>query len=487
MIQRKRCAKVSAVAFALVWAACLSAWGAPFTWDGGGADGKWNTPANWVGDVSPTAGNVDNLIFGATGAGTIDNDIGAFSAEPSVEFQASYTVTGSQIAWDHGDSLTVTGAGLTVELDAPTSFSNSVILNVASGSTLIFDGVVGGNTQATTHIGGGTIRYTNAGNTHSRSLIIGARNTSGRLEFSNAGALGSGSVDVTFGVWNNNSGNMFLAYVGSGDVSVAANLNYAGAAGNQSMTVVNDSPDNGDLTLTGTLAFGEGSVGETVYSAFTGSSTGTTTVSGAFQDHDRGGPTALTGIKLDSSGALRLTGANTYTGPTTVSNGTLLLNGSHTGGDTYSVASGATLGGTGSTDATVSLVSGSALAGGNADGLGTLTLSGAGGLPLSTGVNFRVAIDGTGANEHSAVAVTGGSVTLGSATLVIDDSGYATGDDTIIIVDNQTGSGVSGTFSGLAEGDTITNNNDWLISYIGGDGNDVTLTRVGRGTVIYLR
>jgi hypothetical protein len=31
------------------------------TWDGGGADNKWSTAANWVGDVAPTSG--DNLVF----------------------------------------------------------------------------------------------------------------------------------------------------------------------------------------------------------------------------------------------------------------------------------------------------------------------------------------------------------------------------------------------------------------------------------------
>src|SRR5436190_20591813 len=33
------------------------------TWDGGGADNKWTTPANWVGDVAPQAG--DDLVFPA--------------------------------------------------------------------------------------------------------------------------------------------------------------------------------------------------------------------------------------------------------------------------------------------------------------------------------------------------------------------------------------------------------------------------------------
>lgn len=48
------------------------------------------------------------------------------------------------------------------------------------------------------------------------------------------------------------------------------------------------------------------------------------------------------------------------------------------------------------------------------------------------------------------------------------------------IINNDGADGVIGTFAGLAEGATVSNNNySYRISYVGGDGNDVTLTALG--------
>src|SRR5690606_20785576 len=48
-------------------------------WDGGGADNRWSTAANWAGDVTPSAGA--NLIFPAGAAQpTSVNDFAAGTA-----------------------------------------------------------------------------------------------------------------------------------------------------------------------------------------------------------------------------------------------------------------------------------------------------------------------------------------------------------------------------------------------------------------------
>jgi len=71
-----------------------------------------------------------------------------------------------------------------------------------------------------------------------------------------------------------------------------------------------------------------------------------------------------------------------------------------------------------------------------------------------------------------------GVLSLGSASLVVDDGGpdrqFGV---TYTIIENLSSQPVSGTFAGLPEGAII--NDRWRISYVGGTGNDVTLTEAG--------
>lgn len=69
------------------------------------------------------------------------------------------------------------------------------------------------------------------------------------------------------------------------------------------------------------------------------------------------------------------------------------------------------------------------------------------------------------------------SVNLGGASLTIADQNLLANGTTIRLIDNS-GSAVVGTFSGLSEGDLLTGTSGqrYQISYVGGDGNDVTLT-----------
>ena len=73
-----------------------------------------------------------------------------------------------------------------------------------------------------------------------------------------------------------------------------------------------------------------------------------------------------------------------------------------------------------------------------------------------------------------------GSVTLGSptASLTLSNTFVPALGQAFVLLDNDGTDAVSGTFSGLAEGATVTLNGayDFRISYAGGDGNDVVLT-----------
>ena len=50
----------------------LNAPAASRTWDGGGTNGFWTTPANWVGDVAPNPG--DSLTFPAAAARMVNTN-----------------------------------------------------------------------------------------------------------------------------------------------------------------------------------------------------------------------------------------------------------------------------------------------------------------------------------------------------------------------------------------------------------------------------
>ncbi|EKE78910.1 beta strand repeat-containing protein [Oceanibaculum indicum] len=172
------------------------------------------------------------------------------------------------------------------------------------------------------------------------------------------------------------------------------------------------------------------------------------------------------------TGTLTLSGANTYTGTTMISAGTLAVTGSLAAGSAVTVASGGTLGGTGMVAGTVTVQSGGTIAAGSSPG----TLK-TGDLTLLAGGTASFELDGTTAGtQHDQIDVTG-TVDLGGATLSLDLGYTPTDGDSYIIIENDGVDVVTGTFSGLAEGASLSSGGySFKISYAGGDGNDVVLT-----------
>ncbi|MEP1486867.1 MAG: lectin-like protein [Algibacter sp.] len=97
-------------------------------------------------------------------------------------------------------------------------------------------------------------------------------------------------------------------------------------------------------------------------------------------------------------------------------------------------------------------------------------------LTINTGATFAPFIEGTGVSEFDKLAVNG-TLTLDDANLA-PTGGYVIGpDDELIIIDNDgTDDAVVGTFNDLPEGrEVIFGDFVGMISYEGGDGNDVVL------------
>ncbi|MEZ6192667.1 MAG: hypothetical protein R3C45_15440 [Phycisphaerales bacterium] len=102
-----------------------------------------------------------------------------------------------------------------------------------------------------------------------------------------------------------------------------------------------------------------------------------------------------------------------------------------------------------------------------------------GNLSLTSGSTLDAEINGlTPGTGHDQYVVTG-TVDLGGATLNATGTIAASVGDSVILIDNDLADAVTGTFVGLAQGDTLVISGDsFLINYAGGDGNDVELVRV---------
>jgi hypothetical protein len=95
---------------------------------------------------------------------------------------------------------------------------------------------------------------------------------------------------------------------------------------------------------------------------------------------------------------------------------------------------------------------------------------------FSANAGLVIQISGTTAgSEHDQLSVTSG-VTLGNAELELERLASVPEGSILTIVDNDSGSPIGGTFGGLPEGANVSAGGQiFRISYVGGDGNDITL------------
>ena len=163
------------------------------------------------------------------------------------------------------------------------------------------------------------------------------------------------------------------------------------------------------------------------------------------------------GLVKTGSGFLKLNGTYTYKGTTTVSQGRMEIAGELAGGGAVEVKSGATL----------------------APGVGAGSLTVNSGFKVASGGILLVDIAGSAAGSSHDEIRANGSVDIDGATLSLEVTDGGTVGESHTIVDKSGHEAVTGSFSGLAEGDTIAGGGrTFQISYSGGTGNDIVLTDV---------
>jgi autotransporter-associated beta strand protein len=211
-----------------------------------------------------------------------------------------------------------------------------------------------------------------------------------------------------------------------------------------------------------------------------------TAFSGLLQPGTPSGGNGTGALSKIGNGTFTMSGASVYTAGTTVSAGTLVvanMTGSATGTGPVSVTAG-TLGGSGIIAGAVTVGTGSGSGaflapahGGNKQ----LTLTIQGSVTFSADATYTYTFKAKG-NKSKIDKVIANGVTINSGAsfnLSGTAQGHLTQGLVLTVIKNTAATPISGAFSNLPDGAIVNvNGNNLQASYIGGDGNDLTLTVV---------
>jgi fibronectin-binding autotransporter adhesin len=388
-----------------------------------------------------------------TGATTIDNDV-SLSGDATISNASAVTLSG---VLSGSADLTKSGAGKLTLTNTGNEAGWSGDLIAQGNIEVASDDALNGGLIT---LSGGWLTIT--GTTNIDNAIVLATSTSVVSVDAGQTATLSGVISETGGARNlNKGGSGTLIYSGTntytgntvlngGVVSVGSDANVG------SQIIINQGTPT--LLVTGSL-----SKNVTLSNAGSISTAVDATLSGIVS-----GAAALT---KTGAGALTLSGVNTHSGSLTVNEGSMIVS-SNLATSSTTVASTATIGGSGSIANTVTVQSGGTMAPGTSPGILSMGTD----LILAAGSTFAVEINGMlpGA-DYDQVEVTG-SVDVTDAILSVS-LGYTplTG-QIFTLIDNDGSDAVVGTFVGYEEGAIIEVDGVlFSISYVGGDGNDVTL------------
>jgi len=341
-------------------------------------------------------------------------------------------------------ALTVTTAGAITQSGA-LSVTGVATLEAGSGNNITLNNA-SNNFSTVSIVTGNTVNLVDA-----NALILGASSVSSSLTVSTSGAITQSdgiTVGGTLTVGAGASNNITLDHVDNAFSAVAV-------------------PSGSAVSLRSDIGFNIGAT--TIGTSLTVESASTITQSAALA----GGTLALTKA---GAGVFILSSANTYGGATTINGGTLQVDGSlSASANAVAVNNGGTLAGSGTISRAVNVANGGSIAPGS-----STAILNTGAVAFSSSSTFNIEVDGTTPGTGFDQLNVSGAVTLTGATLNLSGTHTPIAGEQFTIIANDSGDAITGTFTGLAEGATITNflgsGLDVTISYVGGTGNDVVLT-----------
>ena len=427
------------------------------TWTAAGTTSNWSDAGNW--DAPPTPNCIMVFPAGAAFAskGSPVNDLIGQTID-QLNISEAYIITGNAISCKN---INDNSAGI-VNISLPISTAGSAVLTVSVLSATGTLNLAGRLTGAgpVTYAGAGTKRLVGTINntlSGTSSVALGNLVLASSASESIAGPLHvlSGAT-VTLSAAPEIKNNVVVTVDGTFDMSAATGADgldteiIGGLAGTDTSAVVS----LGAKTL--------GCTGQLAPTAFIGAFQGT----GGFRQ-------STSGIQVLSGTSFPYTGTTTLAGGSIHIWGQLLNSPVVVTGGTLVMAAGCSVGNV--------TVSGASSVLSFDESISAMTMRGTTPtLTVASGSTFQVVAKSP--TDYSQVTTTVGA-SINGAILSVDTSTFTPTVASVMTIIQNNGSGaISGTFAGLAQGATVVSASNtgttFTISYVGGSGNDVTLTGV---------
>jgi hypothetical protein len=440
-----------------------------YTWTGAGANNNWSTPANWVGGNVPDKNDTDlDIVFpsGTPRKNTVMDVSGLEISDLTFSGNGFSINPVSGIGANIKGTISSTTAGTVNRINVFLVMSNSITINAGTGvvaSDIQINGVISGGQLHTdiTKTGIGVLTLSPSqggfGNNYKGKTFI-TEGTVAAASNTSFGVTQPGDADTNAVIVSDGATLQILRTTSIPTLALQSlTIEGDGVGGAGALTIAsNDSANAPTGAISGTVTLAD----ETLIAVQTGA---TITLSGSLEGS---GDLTKTG-----GGTLALTGGGTATGDLTAA-GILQFAGGYSSMDvtsTGSVIGNGTVNSLTIVGATVNPSTGSAAP------FTPGTINSTAGVTFDSDSLFSVNL-ASGASYDKLIV--SGVVDLGGAdfsgTL---DGTFVPGDGTQFTIINGNNP-IVGTFNGLAEGDEVTiGGRAFIISYVGGDGNDVVLTR----------
>ncbi len=382
------------------------------------------------------------LIFGATGANITLADVIAGPGIFSKTDTGALTLSGNNTYT--GDTYINDGS---LAISSNANLGTSGTLNINSGARLLVTAAVTLSRGIVLGGGGGNI-------VTSGSVTTGAISGVGNLVTSGGGTVTVGGVYSHVGGTTIGSGTLKLAGASRLPPTTAMMVNGGATLDlNGFANTVGSLAGAGDVNLNGATLTTGGSGANTNFSGVLNGNGGLLNKVGPGTFLLNGGASAQVANVLVSAGTLSVTSSRPALAIT--------------------VQNAATLNGTGTTGA-VAVTSGGVLSPGPSP-----AIINTGNLSLAAGANLAIELNGTTAGTQYDQVNVAGTISLGSSILNVTLGFMPAVGTAFTIINNDGLDPVVGTFVSKPEGATfVVGGASFRISYVGGDGNDVTLTAV---------